>query len=162
MNERLGHSMSGNEKVVKAVVACLLGAVPGEVSTMVDWREFESLCADLFRAKGYVVRQNLVITKPRMQVDILARSGSLAFAVDCKHWARSRGPSGLAKVAEAQLGRVASLRCRLPDLEPTCAVILLIASEQERFVRGAAVVPISTLSDFLDNADSFGDSLRFF
>ncbi len=126
-----------------------------------NWKEFESFCASLFRAKGYSVAENIVLKKPRMQVDLLARNGSVALAVDCKHWARAGGGDALARIAKAQSLRAISLRSRRPGLEPLAAVILVMTSGDEKFSEGAAVVPIQSLFDFLDHVESFSGLLRF-
>lgn len=146
------------DRVIRAGAACAMGALPEEVASLVDWREFEDFSASLFEARGYDVSKNIVLTKPRMQIDLLARS-SMALAVDCKHWARARGGATLAAASEAQLRRARALRQKRPSLEPIASVILVLANQQERFSQGAAVVPVYALFDFLDNLDSYGELL---
>jgi hypothetical protein len=159
--ERLGTS-HGDARVLRAMAACMLGALPEEAAALLDWREFESFSASLLRAKGYQVEENVVLTKPRMQLDLLARSGSIAIAVDCKHWARAGGGGLMAGVVRAQVARVQSLRTRRPELEPTTVIILVMTSGRERFVDGAAIVPVQSLFDFLDRLDSFRGMLSFY
>lgn len=152
----------GDEKVVRAITACVLGALPEEVAALVDWREFEAFSAQLFRAKGFSVTENIVLSKPRMQIDLLARSPSINLAVDCKHWARGRGEAAMSAIASAQLKRAAALKSKNPRMGPTGAAILVLVNTPDRFVEGAAVVPLYSLFDFLENLDSYREMLRVF
>lgn len=161
LGERLP-ARRGDERVIRAITACVLGALPEEVATLVDWKEFEAFSAHLFRAKGFSVTENIVLSRPRMQVDLLAKSASINLAVDCKHWARTRGGAAMSTIAAAQLRRAATLKSKNPQLGPTAAAILVLVNTPDRFVEGAAVVPVYALFDFLENLDSYREMLRLF
>lgn len=150
-----------SEKVVRALAACRLGVSSVSVAKLLGWREFEAFCALLFKAKGFEVTENLVLTKPRAQVDILARSSSVALAVDCKHWKRPAGQSALWKISANQSHRAKLLRQKMPRLEPLLSVILILANEDARFVYGTAVVPLFTLPSFLANLSEYEEYLEF-
>jgi hypothetical protein len=128
---------------------------PEEVSRLLTWREFEGLAGALLRASGYEVRENLVLTRPRAQIDVVARSPSLTLSVDCKHYAREPGPSSIAKFARAQLRRSELLRRKGGDPRPIASVILSMSEPKGRFVEGVAVVPVRTLRSFLTNLESY-------
>jgi hypothetical protein len=151
----------GGERILRAIAASKVGAPPETVAKFLGWREFEMFCAALLRLRGYTVSENIVLTKPRAQIDLLARSASLALAVDCKHWKKGMGVAALAKAAEAQAGRVRALRSRTERLEPTVVVILVFTNEAPRFVNGAAVVPIYAFSSFLENPLGYSELLDF-
>jgi restriction endonuclease len=148
-----------NAHVVRAIAAVRAGTPADAVARILHWKEFEAFCASLFRAKGFDVTENLTMTKPRGQVDLLARTTSVALAVDCKHWARTRGASALSKVASAQARRADLLRAKMDGIEPMVVVIVVLSDEPTRYVNGAAVVPIHALGDFIDNFDGYADSL---
>jgi hypothetical protein len=143
-------NQSMDPKVLRAIAACVVGALPEDASEYLGWKDFEHFCAALFRARGYSVTENLTLTKPRAQIDLLARSPRLALVVDCKHWARERGPSAMARVALAQAERAKLVRKRMKEVEPMAVVIVVLSNEQTRMTEGAAVVPVRTLSAFLD------------
>ncbi len=149
-------------KVSRAVVAIREGVPAEVVSRHLDWKDFEGFCASLMAAKGFDVTRDLRLKKPRAQIDILARSPSIALIVDCKHWARERGPAGLSAVVEKQKNRALLLRKRMECLEPMAVVVLSLAEERARYVDGAAVVPVRTLGDFLDNVSGYSDGLSFY
>jgi len=148
-----------NAHVVRAVAAIKAGTPADAVARILSWKEFEGFCASLLRAKGFAVTENLTMTKPRGQVDLLARTTSIALAVDCKHWARARGASALSRVASAQARRADLLRAKTGSIEPMVVVIIVLSEEPTRYVNGAAVVPVHALGDFIDNFDSYADGL---
>lgn len=148
-------------RALKAVAAIEAGLSPEVAARHLDWKDFEELCAFVLRIKGFAVTTDLRFRKPTAQIDILARSSAFSIAVDCKHWARAKGGGALSEVVEKQRRRAALVRARMPEVEPLAVVVLSLAEERARFADGAAVVPIRTLGDFLDNFLSFAEYLDF-
>jgi len=160
LEEELGFVQTPENKLmVRAMAAVRAGAPPEAVAEFLDWRKFEAFCASLFRARGFEVTENLTMTKPRSQLDLIARTVSLALVVDCKHWGRSMGPAALSKVAEAQVRRADQLRKKMSRIEPMVVVILVLSDEPTRYANGAAVVPIHALGDFVDNVEAYSEGL---
>lgn len=147
----------GNRKVLHGLVAIRLGLPAKAVAGHLGWRDFESFCAALFRARGYDVRENLYLRKPRAQVDVVAIGPSRVVSVDCKHWRRDHGPSALSRIALAQKMRSQLLRKVIPGEKPILSVILSLSAPSGDFVDGVAVVPIGALRDFMDALDSVSD-----
>jgi hypothetical protein len=148
-----------NTRVIRAIAAIKMGAYPEDVASVLDWKEFETFCAALFRAKGFEVSENITTARPRMQVDLLARSGSLALVVDCKHWYRPMAMSSLSRVIASQEKRADLFRMKRPSLEPMVVVILSAVDETVRYMDGAAIVPVFTLANFLDNLVGYAEGL---
>ena len=155
-------AISESETVLRAVAAVQLGASPETVSKFLGWRDFEMFCAGFLRASGFSVTENVNLTKPRMQIDILARSPSVALTVDCKHWRHGMGTAALAQAASAQTERAKAVRRRMAGLEPLAVVVLVFVDVEARFIDGAAVVPIRALRGFLSDLPSFSDLLEFY
>lgn len=137
-----------------------MGAQPDEVSRLLSWREFEQLSAALLKVSGYEIKENVILTKPRAQLDIVAKGTSLVLNLDCKHYRRGHSPSSLAKLAAAQLKRSGLLRKKTGDPRPIASVILCMSEPEGKFVEGVAVVPVRTLRSFLSSVDSFSDLLE--
>ena len=133
---------------------------PEVVSRLLSWREFEELAGALLRASGFDVRENVVLTKPRVQIDAVAFGTSIILSVDCKHYRREPGLASLKKFAEAQLRRSGLLRKKMKDPRPIASVILSLSEPEGTFVDGVAVVPIRTLRSFLNSLDSYNDLLE--
>ncbi len=147
------------QKIVRALAAVRLGTAAEEAAKHLDWKEFESFCAMLLRASGYSVRENVLLRRPRAQIDIVASGPSMVLSIDCKHWQRAHPPSVLAGFAEAQKKRSAAFRRAHPEVKPIRSVVLSFSEPEGRFVEGVAVVPIRTLKDFLETVESYPDLL---
>lgn len=131
-----------------------MGAPSEDVSRLLTWREFERLSAAVLRASGYSVRENVILTKPRAQLDIVATGNSIVLSIDCKHHRRGHSPSDLARFARRQLVRSTLYRKKVDDPRPIASVILSMSEPEGRFVQGVAVVPVRTLRSFLTSLDS--------
>jgi len=142
------------------VALCARGEEIEKVSRYLSWRDFERFCSSILKARGYVVKENVILRRPRAQVDIVAISEGLSLAIDCKHWNRSPGYSGLTRVMEAQKSRARRLRSSVNGLGPVASIILVLVDSGARFVAGGAVVPIFALGDFLNNLESHGVNLE--
>ena len=151
-----------NARMVRGIAAVKVGASLEDVSKILTWKEFESFCAALLRAKGLEVQENLTLKKPRAQIDILARSSAMALVVDCKHWAKDMGQSSLDGVVMAQTKRAEMLRLKMPRLEPMVVVVVSLSNEAGRYVRPGVLVPIHTLADFVSNLSSYTQDLPRF
>ena len=130
-----------------------------EVSRLLTWQDFEKLAGALLRVSGYEVKENITLTKPRAQIDVVALGPSLVLSIDCKHYMRGQGPAALRSAATAQLARSKLLRRKLGYDKPIASVILSMSEPEGRFVEGVAVVPIRTLRSFLNTIDSYASLL---
>jgi hypothetical protein len=158
--ERLGTpGVVSMEEQLAGLALCARGETVERVAKYLSWRDFERFCSSILRARGFRVRENITLKKPRAQIDILAVSERACLAIDCKHWARSAGYSGLARLVEAQKARARRLRDTLDNLGPIATVILVLVDQGARFVSGGAVVPIFTVGDFLNNLEGYRENL---
>jgi len=145
-------------RVLRALVACKMGAEPESVAKILDWKEFEHFCSRLLTARGFEVWENLRLTRPRAQIDILAVSSSAILTIDCKHSVRIFPPSFMEKIAEAQLERSRLVRkSRGEDPRPIYSAIVTLTEQKERFSCGAAIVPLHTLPDFLRSLEEYDE-----
>jgi hypothetical protein len=158
--ERLGTpGVISMEEQLAGLALCAQGESVERVAKYLSWRDFERFCSSILRARGFRVRENITLKKPRAQIDILAVSGRACLAIDCKHWAHSVGYSDLTKLVEAQKARARRLRDTLDNLGPIATVILVLVDQGARLVSGGAVVPIFTVGDFLNNLDGYRENL---
>ncbi len=131
-------------------------------SRELTWSEFEDFCAEAIAAAGYTVRRNVLLRRPRRQLDLLAESPTMGLSVDCKHWRRSLGTSTLERLALAQAERTRQYKTRLDAPEMGILPMLLTMVENEaRVVSGVPVVPLVALRDFLARVNRFDPELLF-
>ena len=134
---------------LRAAVALLEGGFPtDEVAPALDWRDFEGLAAAMLSAEGFAVMRNLVLTKPRAEIDVVGIRLGVAMLVDCKHWRRSSA-SALAAAAARQVGRTRRYVAATPG---AIAVPVLVTLHRDGvdFVGNVPVVPISRFPSFVD------------
>lgn len=151
-----------SDLALHAVALVKTGYPLEKIARALSWREFEGFCANILRASGFQVSENLSLKKPRRQVDIFASSASLALSVDCKRWRRSIGESGLSTFARDQRERSEAVRKQVGnDGVPIVSVILTLLDERPRIVDGVAVVSLLSLRNFLVSIDGLRDLLTF-
>ena len=59
-----------NDRLQTALFAINLGATIEDVSEYLTWRDFESLTGLILEEKDFDVTKNLIMTKPRMEIDV--------------------------------------------------------------------------------------------
>jgi len=156
----LGIKADASDRTLVAMALCRRGMPPEEASKSLGWQEFEWFCSKLFRAAGYSVKDDVHLTKPRAQIDIVATGPVYTLSVDCKHWRRAQSPSSLKDFAAKQLARSRMLRRKVPDARPVVSMILSFSASAGSFVDGVAIVPLRTLRSFLGSVESYSDLLR--
>jgi Restriction endonuclease len=160
LSTQLGLKPPTGDRVLSAVALIRTGATPESVSSQLTWTEFEEFCARLLRAAGYSVKRNIVMTKPRRQIDIFAESTGLAMSIDCKHWRRGFAPSVLERIADKQRERTSLYKKKNSLTVPVVPVILTLLDAPTRLVAGVPVVPIFALRDFLGSVSRFEEGLE--
>jgi len=138
-----------------ALALIRLGQDSEEVASMLQWNDFEDLCAKLLSSYGYEVRRNIVLTNPRKQIDVLAFSSLISLSVDCKHYARGISPYSLAKFAEDQLERSKLYKEKKSHKGPILPIILTLIEPSALVVEGVPVVPMLKLRDFLQTVNPY-------
>jgi hypothetical protein len=158
---RLQRGLTGvvPDQVLAAVALIRAGMTLDAVSSSLTWQEFEGFCANLLKVHGYTVKTNIVLTRPRRQIDIFAEAQTLALSVDCKHWAKSFSGWALERVAAEQIERSALYKQKKSVKVPVLPVILTLLDPQVREVLGVPVVPIFALRDFLVSVSRFDEGL---
>ncbi len=76
------------DKLKIAVTLLEKGLPIDEISVALDWKDFEGLTAAILTSKGFAVIKNMMLTKPRMEIDVIGIRLGIAILIDCKHWKR--------------------------------------------------------------------------
>ena len=150
---------ASTDERLAGLALCARGEDIERVSRSLTWRDFERFCSGMMQARGYRVRQNVFLRRPRAQVDVFGVSDGISVSVDCKHWARAPGYSSLARQVAAQKARTIRLHESLDRVGPIASVILVLVDQGARFVSGGAIVPVFAFGDFLDNLEAYRSQL---
>ena len=136
-----------NDRLQTALLAINLGADVEDVSEYLNWKDFESLTGMILEARDFEVTKNLILTKPRMEIDVIGRKMEIALLIDCKHW-KNMSNSALEEIVKKQIERVK----RFVSTENMSALPVIVTLHQEKiqFVENVPIVPIMKLPSFLD------------
>ncbi len=134
---------------LKIIIELLEKGLPiDEVSIALNWKDFEGLTATILMSKDFAVIKNLILTKPRMEIDIIGIRLGIAILIDCKHWKRY-SISSLTTVVKKQIKRT---KHYVAKTQGTIAVpvIVTLYSDKVNFIENVPIVPIFKFSSFID------------
>jgi len=138
-----------NGDKLKVAVALLEKGFPiDEISIALDWRDFEDLTAEILSSKNFGVIKNLIMTKPRMEIDVIGIRLGIAILIDCKHWKRY-SLSSLTTVIKKQVERTKKYVEKTPGAIAV-PVIVTLYQDKINFIDNVPIVPIFQFSSFID------------
>ena len=145
-----------NDRLQTALFAIKLGADVESVSEYLTWQDFESITGLILEKKDFDVTKNLILTKPRMEIDVVGTKMDIALLIDCKHW-KNMSKSALNEIVKKQVERVK--RYVADENMSALPVIVTLHQEEIQFIENVPIVPIMKLSSFLDEFVGNLDSL---
>ena len=145
-----------NDRLQTALFAIKLGADVESVSEYLTWQDFESITGLILEKKDFDVTKNLILTKPRMEIDVVGTKMDIALLIDCKHW-KTMSKSALNEIVKKQVERVK--RYVTDENMSALPVIVMLHQEEIQFIKNVPIVPIMKLSSFLDEFVGNLDSL---
>lgn len=134
---------------LKIAVALLEKGYPiDEISVGLDWRDFEGLTAEILSEKNFAVLKNMMLTKPRMEIDVVGIRLGIAILIDCKHWKRYSA-SALSTAVKKQIERTKQYVAKTPG---SIAVPVIVTLYQDKidFIENVPIVPIFQFASFVD------------
>ncbi len=136
------------DKLNIAIALLEKGYPVDEISLALDWRDFEGLTAEILSSKNFAVLKNLMLTKPRMEIDVVGIRLGIAILIDCKHWKRYNR-SSLTNAVEKQIERTKKYVEKTPG---AIAVPVIVTLYQDKidFIDNVPIVPIFQFSSFID------------
>lgn len=137
-----------NDRLKTCLLAIRMGASVDEVSRSLDWKDFESLAAEILDVSEFETTRNLVLTKPRMQIDVVGIKSDVAILIDCKHWKRS-SQSALENAVKKQIERTKRF-LKTEDVKAAIPAIVTLYQEEIKFINKVPIIPIFQLSSFCE------------
>ena len=137
-----------SDKLKTAFFAISNGSPIEEVSEYLNWKDFEALVSQILSENGFYVEKNVILTKPRMEIDVIGKKLNVEILIDCKHWKRMN-ESVLNDIVNKQVNRV---KRYVNDIGQIIAVPAIVTLHQEQitFINKVPIIPITQLSSFLD------------
>ena len=137
-----------SDRIKASIFAIRNGATIEDVSEFLSWQNFEELVSRVLDENGFIVQKNLILTKPRMEIDVVGVKLGISILIDCKHWKRMT-QSALNDIVNKQVERV---KRYVEKTQSTSAIPVIVTLHQEKvnFVNKVPIVPVMQLSSFLD------------
>jgi len=137
-----------SDKLKIAVALLEKGFSIDDISIALDWRDFEGLTAEILSSKGFAVIKNMILTKPRMEIDVIGIRLGIAILIDCKHWKRY-STSSLTNAVKKQIQRTKKY---VEKTQGATAVPVIVTLYQDKvnFIDNVPIVPIFQFSSFID------------
>ena len=136
------------DKLKIAIILLQNGFPLDEISIALDWRDFEGLTAEILSSKNFAVIKNLMLTKPRMEIDVVGIRLGIAILIDCKHWKRYNS-SSLTSAVQKQIERTKQYVTKTPG-SMAIPVIVTLYQDKIDFIDKVPIVPIFQFSSFID------------
>ena len=136
------------DKIKAAFLIIENGGQIEQVSEHLDWKDFEGLVAQILEEKGFATIKNMILTKPRMEIDVVGINHGIAMLIDCKHW-KKLSQSSLNTIVEKQVKRVKHYVSKTNEATAV-PVIVTLYHEQINFINRVPIVPVQQLSSFID------------
>lgn len=134
------------------------GSLSDEISESLGWRDFEGFAAEILRSKDFAVIKNMILTKPRMEIDVIGIRLGIAMLIDCKHWKRY-SVSSFGAVVKKQIQRTKQYVAKTPGAVGV-PVIVTLYHDGLYFIDGVPIVPISQFPSFIDDFYGNLDQMR--
>lgn len=137
-----------SDKLKTAFFAISNGSPIEEVSEYLNWKDFEALVSQILSENGFYVEKNVILTKPRMEIDVIGKKLNVEILIDCKHW-KKMNESVLNDIVNKQVNRV---KRYVNDIGQIMAVPAIVTLHQEQitFINKVPIIPVTQLSSFLD------------
>ena len=136
------------DKLKLAIILLEQGYPIDEISAALDWKDFEGLTAEILYSKDFGVIRNLILTKPRMEIDVVGIRLGYALLIDCKHWNRY-SVSSLTTAAKKQTERAKQYVAKTPGAI-AAPVIVTLHQDKVNFIGNVPIIPIFQFSSFVD------------
>ena len=135
-----------------------LGCDIQECSKLLSWKDFEYFTSELLSLFEYQTKVNIILSKPRAQLDVIGIKNDFAITIDCKHWKYSNKTT-LTIYAEKQIRRTMLWLEREKKITQALPMIITLDNATFKFINGVPVVPILTLKSFLKEFDKHDESI---
>ena len=141
-------TFNSGDKLRVSLFAISQGATIEEVSIHLDWKNFEGLTAEILQSKNFSIIKNLVLTKPRMEIDVVGINHGVALLIDCKHW-KKLSTSSLNDIVRKQVERAKHYVSKTKGAIAVPAIVTLY-QEEISFIDKVPIIPILQFSSFVD------------
>jgi hypothetical protein len=136
------------DKLRATILALQKGVMIDEAAVHLDWRDFEGLAAKILEMMEFATMKNLVLTNPRMEIDVVGIKFGVAMLIDCKHW-KHHTQSALKEAVRKQIERTKNYVAKTNGAI-AAPVIVTLYQDRVSFIDKVPIVPIFQFASFVD------------
>lgn len=139
---------SQSDKLSAAMLALEKGVLIDEAAKQLGWKDFEGLAAQILESKDFATIRNLILTNPRMEIDVIGIKFGVALLIDCKHWKR-HSQSTLENAVLKQVERTKHYVAKTSGAIAAPAIVTLY-QDRVSFINRVPIIPIFQFASFVD------------
>lgn len=136
------------DRLKTCIIAISMGAPIDEISRMLSWQDFESLTAEILEKRDFDTTKNVIMTNPRMQIDVIGIRSGVAILIDCKHW-NNMTQSALHEAVKKQVIRTKQFVSK-EKVRGAIPAIVTLYQHDLQFIEKVPIIPIHQLDSFCD------------
>lgn len=137
-----------NDRLKTSLLAISMGAPVDEIARLLEWQDFESLAAEILEKRDFDTICNFILTKPRMQIDVVGIKSEIAILIDCKHWNRM-SQSSLELAVTKQIERTRRFVSK-ERVQAAIPAIVTLYQHEVKFIDRVPIIPIYQLDAFCE------------
>jgi Holliday junction resolvase-like predicted endonuclease len=145
---------SAYNKLSIALIAINKGINVVDISSKLNWHDFELFSSELLKYHGYTVYTNFRLKNPKREIDIIGIKSQKALLIDCKHW-KKKSITGLKQIVENQKNRsklfIQKSNIKVQNVFP---IVLTFLPNGNSFINGVPIISINKLNSFLLDFDN--------
>ena len=145
---------SAYNKLSIALIAINKGINVVDISSKLNWHDFELFTSELLKYHGYTVYTNFRLKNPKREIDIIGIKSQKAILIDCKHW-KKKSITGLKQIVEKQKNRsklfIQKSNLKVQNVFP---IVLTFLPNGNSFNNGVPIISINKLNSFLLDFDN--------
>jgi hypothetical protein len=136
------------DKLRATILALQKGVPVDEAAKHLNWKDFEGLAAKMLEMMEFATVKNLILTNPRMEIDVVGIKFGVAMLIDCKHWKR-HSQSALKEAVRKQIERTKHYVAKTSGAI-AAPVIVTLYQDTVSFIDKVPIVPIFQFASFVD------------
>lgn len=136
------------DKIRATILALQKGVQVDQAAERLNWRDFEGLAAQILETRNFVTMRNLILTNPRMEIDVVGIKFGIAILIDCKHW-KHNSNSALQSAVSKQIERTKHYVTKTKGAL-AAPVIVTLYQDKVSFIDKVPIVPIFQFASFID------------
>jgi Nuclease-related domain len=145
---------SAYNKLSIALIAINKGINVVDISSKLNWHDFELFSSELLKYHGYTVYTNFRLKNPKREIDIIGIKSQKAILIDCKH-CKKKSITGLKQIVEKQKNRsklfIQKSNLKVQNVFP---IVLTFLPNGNSFINGVPIISINKLNSFLLDFDN--------